>query len=341
MSHFTVMVICPAGTTTDNHSARVTELMAPYDENHDVAWVPDEDSEGGGYWNNPDGHWDYWVVGGRWRGYFPVAPGLTTAELDQLLVTDGRPNRMTGAHDGFDPQKREGRADGGPKRCLGFDKLRDQRGREAIQEWNDYAVAVRGTEQPMYWADFVARADAAAEEAALTLGSSRQGLLERCHRETSQELGVKRCDENGWPKDLEEDAYKAWKALNDVKWAGYEARWDAACTYSIADARHDYHAQPRVQAVRQSQTFKDRFESPVDDIDPYTREEYEQRARAAAVPTFAVVMPDGTWCAPGRMGWFGTSSDSDDDRQNFADRMNTYLDTLPDDTFIVVVDCHV
>ncbi len=29
-----------------------------------------------GYWENPNAKWDYWVLGGRWSGYFPVRPSL-------------------------------------------------------------------------------------------------------------------------------------------------------------------------------------------------------------------------------------------------------------------------
>lgn len=40
--------------------------------------VKERDSEKGryGYWENPNKKWDWWVVGGRWRGFYPVKTGI-------------------------------------------------------------------------------------------------------------------------------------------------------------------------------------------------------------------------------------------------------------------------
>lgn len=340
MSHFSVLVVCPDGTTIDNHKDRVGALMAPYDEDRDVVWEADDDADEGGYWRNPDGHWDYWVIGGRWRGYFPVANGLSRDDLDQVVCTDGRINPFTGKHDGFDPNKQEGRVDGGPKRCLGFGKLRDQRGREAVAEWNNYAVAILGTKQHTYWSEFHTRVEASENAATLALGASLRGLIDQCHKQACDELGLT-ATAGGWPRSASESEYEQWNARNTELWKVQEAHWDKALTYTINDARADYGDQPRVRAVRTATAFRRQFSFELDEIDRYTRDEYEQRARVAAVPAFAVVLPDGAWCAPGRMGWFGMSSDSDDDRHGFAERMNIYLDELSDEVFIVAVDCHV
>ena len=29
-----------------------------------------------GYWSNPNGYWDWWVVGGRWTGFYPLRQGV-------------------------------------------------------------------------------------------------------------------------------------------------------------------------------------------------------------------------------------------------------------------------
>lgn len=340
MSHFSVLVVCPDGTTLKDYKERVDALMAPYDENREVVWEASDEYDDGGTWHNPDGHWDYWVVGGRWRGYFPVAPGLNSDDLTQVVCTDGRVNRFLGRYDGFDPSKQEGRVDGGPKRCLGFDKLRDQRGREAVTEWNNYAAAVLGTEQHTYWSEFRARVEASENAAALALGASRRGLIDQCYKQATDELGLTAGDD-GWPKGATESEWDRWKARDAELWKVQEARWNEAQTYTLDEARVDYGDQPRVRAVRSAPTFAKQYFLEIDEIDRYTRDEYEARARATAVPSFAIVLPNGEWCAPGRMGWFGMSSDSKDDRQAFAERMNTYLDELSGDTFIVAVDCHV
>lgn len=57
MSHYYALVLLPKpGSDQEIHEA-IEKLIAPYNENLEV----DGDS-------NPNGHWDWWVVGGRWTG---------------------------------------------------------------------------------------------------------------------------------------------------------------------------------------------------------------------------------------------------------------------------------
>lgn len=50
---------------------------------------------------------------------------------------------------------------------------------------------------------------------------------------------------------------------------------------------------------------------------------------------------DGRWMAPGRMGWFGISDDDPDSYAYYVREANTYIDSLPQDAFLVVLDCHI
>lgn len=52
MTHFATLVLVPQGTSDVN--AKVTELLAPYDED--------------GEWFREDSRWDWWVIGGRFTG---------------------------------------------------------------------------------------------------------------------------------------------------------------------------------------------------------------------------------------------------------------------------------
>ena len=58
--------------------------------------------------------------------------------------------------------------------------------------------------------------------------------------------------------------------------------------------------------------------------------------------TYAVVTPDGLWHAPGEMGWFGCSTDTDLEwdewQRNYKKR---YLDTADPNWHIFIVDCHI
>lgn len=62
MSHYFAAVVVPPDTDHETLQDRVGELLQPFDENDG---------------DNPDGKWDWWVIGGRWTGvwsdYDPTA----------------------------------------------------------------------------------------------------------------------------------------------------------------------------------------------------------------------------------------------------------------------------
>lgn len=83
MSHFTVAVFTKTGTEEE-----VDRLLAPYQENNMgdcpkeyLAFVEDEDAdmdeETGkrGYWENPNAKWDWYQIGGRWKGLLVSTKG--------------------------------------------------------------------------------------------------------------------------------------------------------------------------------------------------------------------------------------------------------------------------
>lgn len=105
----------------------------------------------------------------------------------------------------------------------------------------------------------------------------------------------------------------------------------------IDKARKEYNDQERVKALYTSKD-QDLIWFSADDF-LVTREEYVESARNSAIMTFALVK-DGHWYERGAMGWFGCVSDEKD--QNAWEReFNKLLDSVPDDTMITVVDCHI
>lgn len=58
--------------------------------------------------------------------------------------------------------------------------------------------------------------------------------------------------------------------------------------------------------------------------------------------TYAVLNPDGEWIAPGEMMMFGVSTDRAEAKVAFIKLFfSAFIDPLPPDTWIVVVDCHI
>jgi hypothetical protein len=60
-----------------------------------------------------------------------------------------------------------------------------------------------------------------------------------------------------------------------------------------------------------------------------------------SLQTYAVIDGEGEWHAPGRMGWFGMSSEGDNDRDQFTKWFVKFWADLPDETWLAVVDMHI
>lgn len=56
--------------------------------------------------------------------------------------------------------------------------------------------------------------------------------------------------------------------------------------------------------------------------------------------TYALVSPENGWVAPGDMGWFGSSDDTED-RDNYDKEFIKILKSYPPETLITCVDCHI
>lgn len=128
---------------------------------------------------------------------------------------------------------------------------------------------------------------------------------------------------------------RGWSHFRDLASAG-QITWD--------EARAQYGQQPVIAAQRADRgEIGEAFgwDCPIDEF-ATTKEEYGIRARRAAVPGYALVTLDGEWVAPGRMGWFGMSSDGPGEQDGYQIGVNEYIDSkLADDDLLVVLDCHV
>lgn len=102
----------------------------------------------------------------------------------------------------------------------------------------------------------------------------------------------------------------------------------------IKEARDFYHAQPRILALREAGHHfvdTDKFNC--------SREEYVERARMNALSTYAVVK-DGEWYQKGEMGWWGMSS-NEMSQDEWNQKFNELIDSVPDDTLFTLIDAHI
>lgn len=211
---------------------------------------------------NPESKWDYWRIGGRWRGYFVVkedGPGLISA------------SKSWDSPEGWGDD--QPRCDGGPKRLLDFEAMREKAARDAHERYSKWEAICAEVPPAKAWSHFT-------------------GLV-----------------------DLGE--------------------------LTIDDARRQYHAQEAIKrATKRGEELTGWGDCPVEHF-MSDREEYVAQARNGAVPTYALVTLDREWIAPGRMGWFGMSSDGPGERDGYRIAVNHYLEDLSPDTFVVVLDCHI
>jgi hypothetical protein len=118
----------------------------------------------------------------------------------------------------------------------------------------------------------------------------------------------------------------------------------------VEKARAFYNSQPRVRVTKEhdQEAMEDKRHEDVisgfmgDGPEGYSvsREVYVHRARDSAICPYAYVK-DGEWFAPGNMGWWGTSSDEEEDRLRFRREFNEMLDALPDDEILTLLDLHI
>jgi hypothetical protein len=112
--------------------------------------------------------------------------------------------------------------------------------------------------------------------------------------------------------------------------------------YTIDRAREEYNSQPRVQRLNaEGSPFQYWFSKDVLEVFAVTEDAYAQQERDRALPGYALLTLDGQWMAPGTMGWFGMSSDTPEDRDDYTRAANEYIDSLPDDAWLITVDCHI
>ena len=144
-------------------------------------------------------------------------------------------------------------------------------------------------------------------------------------------------DIEGMRQEAEEAAGKRFDAFHAVL-AGREVPSFQAILEKHGDdhaaARQEYWSHPvmtDLSAADLSWGFEDKV--------GVSREEYLKHARDGALATYAV-LKDGVWYERGRMGWWGMAADEQDETE-WVRRFAELLDSLPPETLVSVVDCHV
>lgn len=103
---------------------------------------------------------------------------------------------------------------------------------------------------------------------------------------------------------------------------------------NIDDARAEYREQEVLKDVKADEEF-----CWLDNFSKFyvTKDEYLKTAKESALSTYSIVY-NGKWISKGEMGWFGMSSNETD---NWQTTFNDIYNSLPSNTILVMVDCHI
>lgn len=123
MSHAVVMIALQGIDPGDRSAVdeAVAHQMAPFDEN--------------GEWFGDGSRWDWYLIGGRWTGYFAIKP-----EVDLARVVVGEPGLMTAPAE-------QGRADVAKKCDIDFAGMMDEAGARAGALWTRVDAVTRAHKQ--------------------------------------------------------------------------------------------------------------------------------------------------------------------------------------------------
>lgn len=94
-----------------------------------------------------------------------------------------------------------------------------------------------------------------------------------------------------------------------------------------------YNKQPAVMR------FKEAFSNPFVSAEEFffDRDSFIKKCEFEGISTFAI-LHNGKWIERGDMGWWGCVSN---ERSDWEDTFNKALNEIPDDYYLVVVDCHI
>lgn len=313
MTHFTVTVAVQPNPGQDPEKA-LTALLAPFDENLEVPEYRD-------YQPGPAS--EYWAV--DWLREERLLHGCDTD-----LTWEQVAQAWNGTDDGRDRPLLIDPADGRPYHTCTYNQQ---------SKWDYWRVGGR-------WGGYFPTRDFDAYAACARWAPRRDW-------DSPQQTGPGRVD-GGQKRHLDFAALRQEAA--DKANAEYDL-WEQAtghlpeakplshfqqqigASYTVEQARTDYRSQPRIQAIKG--TDMDRlFGCPIEHYQK-PREVAVEVARARAVPGYATLTADGRWMAPGEMGWFGMSSDTESERIGYWEAANAYLESLPDEAYVFVVDCHI
>ena len=134
---------------------------------------------------------------------------------------------------------------------------------------------------------------------------------------------------------------KATEGLTFKPWSVFEKELGHhASEEALQKARDEYHDQEWVKAAKGVAGFIWEPSEVHFKVSEGGREAFiRERVMRAGVP-YSYIDLEGNWCARGKMGWFGMSSD-DKAQEDWSESYINYLHSVPEGTRVVSLDLHI
>ena len=213
---------------------------------------------------NPNAHWDWWKIGGRWAGCFKLKLG----HMGKL-----------GEHSLGIPRPASDRADQCFKKGVDMEAMRTENRARAASQYDAWEQATAGLPQAKTWAAICEEVKALAEVDPSAIG------------------------------------IESWHVV----------------------ARVQYQSQARVKACSRDEALR-WCRDAIAEFSP-TREQYIQAAEDETAVPHAIVH-EGKWLESGEMGWWGVVHNEKDPAE-WNRVFRALWESLPDDTMVTLVDCHI
>lgn len=106
----------------------------------------------------------------------------------------------------------------------------------------------------------------------------------------------------------------------------------------IDAARHEWNTHPWNIAARATRVWEAYDFFKISEPDP--RAAFLAHQELMATTGFYAILNKGEWISQGRMGWFGFSDDTVSE-EDWRTKVKEFIDELPEDAVLTIVDCHI
>jgi len=267
----------------------------------------DEETGEFGYWENPNAKWDWYQLGGRWKGFFKVKNDNIKdnnwyKEFLTLGFTDGEINYFVNLYRN-DENK--------------FYKIVEKyNGKSRYIE--NYTIKLNN----LIYVDQAFKKDIDFDFIINKAGFDAKERYEKVESLFNWKI----------PK-LE----YFWKDIVDEK----NEKFNSLTVDEKRELYHNQDGMKKLSELRNDKMISEDCKSLVIwmNLEDYqiSKEEYIRKAKNNAISTFAVIK-DGKWYEKGKMGWWACVSD---EKENWNEEFNNIILNLPDDVLLSIYDCHI